>query len=111
MKSLALCVWYTRMLPKCALLKNKQTNKETNEEDYVFTYLFQTCVRIKKEKQEEVDMKVLGICKVKATVRIQSLQKKGSNHSQDTCRRNKNQGCKHNAARRDGLVASVQCQG
>lgn len=103
-------MWYTCILPKCALSKKK---KKQNEEDYIFTYLFQTCVR--KKKQEKVDMKVLWICKVKATVRIHSLQKgsqwKGSSHSQDTCRRNKNQGCKHSAARRDGLVASVQCQG
>ena len=70
------CVVHTHSTKMCFV--KKQTNKQTNEEDYIFTYLFQTCVRIKKEKQEEVDMKVLGICKVKATVRIQSLQKKKS---------------------------------
>lgn len=99
------CVVHMHSTKVCFVQKPK-------EEDYIFTYLFQTCVREKKKKRGS-RYESAWICKVKTTVKIHSLQKgshwKGSNHSQDSCRRNKNQGCKHSAACGDSLVTSVQC--
>ena len=107
---LFLCVQYTCILPKCALSKTQRGRL------YLYLVISDLCEGKNKTKQNKTrgsGYESAWICKVKTTVRIHSLQKgshwKGSNHSQDSCRRNKNQGCKQSAACGDGLVTSVQC--